>query len=352
MKNRYRDMFDEVRASDTLRQEVLHMREQNTSARRRLPVGGLVAAALAVVLLAGTALAVTSPTLRDWFARKWAEGTGGDISEGQAMVIDSLTETVGESQTAGDITVTVDSITVGGDALWALVDVAGVDFAAKERYSFDSIYVEILPDPSEGAYGGASYSLGSIGLTEDGAARMLLEFSGIFPTGNQINAGGYTLELRLRDLTLCRRAGEPDEIIYEGEWSFSIPLTESMVPTIAIDSAVVELGAGAEDMEDAAASSGVTITLWDIRVTATGLSFYTAYSDDEAVERVQMAALSYLEAAVILTDGTEVTAGSGGGSRTEDGGWYCTSQWPAPIDVEDVTAIRIAGTEIPVPQKG
>ena len=94
MENRYRDMFDEVRASDTLRQEVLHMREQNTSARRRLPMGGLVAAALAVVLLAGTALAVTSPTLRDWFARKWAEGTGGDISEGQAMVIDSLTEEV------------------------------------------------------------------------------------------------------------------------------------------------------------------------------------------------------------------------------------------------------------------
>ena len=347
MKNRYRDMFDQVRASDTLRQEVLHMREQNTSARRRLPVGGLVAAALAVVLLAGTALAVTSPTLRDWFARKWAEGTGGEIGESQALLIDSLTETVGESRTIGEVTVMVDSITVGGDALWALVDVEGLDFAAKERYSFDGIGVEILPDPSEGAYGGASYSLGSIGLTEDGAVRMLLEFSGIFSTGNQINNGDYTLELRLRDLVLCRPAGEQDEIIYEGEWTFSIPLTESMVPTIAIDSAVVELGAGVEDMEDAAAS-GVTFTLWDIQVTATGISFYTAYSDDEAVERVQMAALSYLESAVILSDGTEVTTGSGGGSRTEDGGWYCTSQWPAPLNVEDIAALRIGETEIAV----
>ena len=352
MENRYRDMFDEVRASDTLRQEVVHMREPNRSARRRLPVGGLIAAALAVVLAAGTALAAASPSLRDWFARKWAEGTGGEISESQALLIDSLTQKVGESRTVGDVTVTVDSITVGGDALWALVDVEGLDFAAKERYSFDGIYVEILPDPSEGAYGGASYSLGSIGLTEDGAVRMLLEFSGIFSTGNQINTGDYTLELRLRDLTLCRRAGEPDEIIYEGEWSFSIPLTESMVPTIAIDSAVVELGAGGEDMEDAAASSGVTITLWDIRVTATGLSFYTAYSDDEAAERVQMAALSYLEVAVILSDGTEVLSNGSGGSQTEGGGWYCTSQWPVPIDVEDVMAIRIGGTEIPVPQNG
>ena len=352
MKSRYQEMFDQVRASDTLRTEVLQMRNQEngTRTRRRLPMAGLAAAVLAVVLVAGTALAVASPSLRDWFAREWAERTGGNISENQALLIDSLTQTVGESRTVGDVTVTVDSITVGGDALWALVDVEGLDFDAEALYSFDQTDIEILPDPSEGAYGGASYSLGSIGMTEDGAVRMLLEFSGIFSTGNQINTGDYTLELRLRDLTLCRRAGEPDEIIYEGEWSFSIPLTESMVPTIAIDSAVVELGAGAEDMEDAAASSGVTITLWDIRVTATGLSFYTAYSDDEAVERVQMAALSYLEAAVILTDGTEVTTGSGGGSRTEDGSMYCTNQWPVPLDVEDIVALRIGGTEIPVPQ--
>ena len=346
-RKRYRETFSHLRASPETRRRILDMEMKQN--RRRPRLAPLALAAALVAVLAVTAMAAFSGTLKDWFAREWANRTGGEISEEQALVIDSLTEKVGESRTVGDVTVTVDSITVGGDALWALVDVAGVDFSAKERYSFDGIYVEILPDPSEGAYGGASYSLGSIGMTEDGAVRMLLEFSGIFPTGNQINAGGYTLELRLRDLTLCRRAGEPDKIIYEGEWSFSIPLTESMVPTIAIDSAVVELGAGAEDMEDAAASSGVTITLWDIRVTATGLSFYTAYSDDEAVERVQMAALSYLEAAVILTDGTEVTTGSGGGSRTEDGGWYCTNQWPVPLNVEDIVSLRIGGTEIPVP---
>ena len=352
MNSRYQEMFDEVRASDTLKQEVLRMQNQENGrrTRRRLPVAGLAAAVLAVVLVAGTALAVASPSLRDWFAWEWAERTGGNISENQALLIDSLTQTVGESRTVGDVTVTVDSLTVGGDALWALVDVEGVDVLAKERYSFDGIYVEILPDPNGGSVlGGASYSMGSIGLTEDGAARMLLEFSGIFSTGNQINNGDYTLELRLRDLTLCRRAGERDEVIYEGEWSFSIPLTESMVPTIAIDSAVVELGAGGEEAEGTETASGVTITLWDIRVTATGISFYTAYSDDEAVERVQMAALSYLEAAVILSNGTEVTTGSGGGSRTEDGGWYCTSQWPVPLNVADVTAICIGGTEIPVP---
>ena len=40
MKNRYQEMFDEVRASDTLKQEVLRMQNQENGrrTRRRLPV--------------------------------------------------------------------------------------------------------------------------------------------------------------------------------------------------------------------------------------------------------------------------------------------------------------------------
>ena len=43
MKNRYQEMFDEVRASDTLKQEVLRMQNQENGrrTRRRLPVAGL-----------------------------------------------------------------------------------------------------------------------------------------------------------------------------------------------------------------------------------------------------------------------------------------------------------------------
>ena len=345
-RRRYQETFSHLQVSPETRRRILDMEMKQNRRRPRLAV--LALAAVLIVVLAATAMAAFSGTLGDWFAREWANRTGGEISEDQALVIDSLTEKVGESQTVGDVTVTVDSITVGGDVLWALVDVTGVEFAANEKYSFDSFDVEILPDPSEGNYGGAAYSIGSIGLTESGAARMLLEYDGIFSTGNQINAGGYTLELRLSDLTLRRSPGERDEVIYEGQWDFSIPLTESMLPAITIDSAVVAIGAGAEEAEGTETASSVTFTLWDIRVTATGLSFYTAYSDDEAVERVQMAALSYLEASVILSDGTEVSANSSGGSRTEDGGWYCTSQWPAPLNVEDIAALRIGETEIAV----
>lgn len=339
MKNRYQEMFDEVRASERLRTEVLQMRKQDNQkmTRYRLPVAGLVTAVLAVVL-AGTALAMVSPTLRGWFAREWAAQTGGEISESQALLIESLTQKVGESAASGDVTVTVDSITVGGDVLWALLDVEGVAFDAGKKYSFDGICVEILPDPSEGSLGGAAYSLGSIGVTESGAVRMLLEFSGVFSSGNQINSGGYTLELQLKDLIRCRGGGREDETIYEGSWEFSLPLTvESLSPVITIDSAAVVGDALTTGEDETLERTKQEFTLRDISITATGLSFYS----DGACELLNVAA--------VLSDETEVVSHEGGGSRLEDGTWYHAHQWPVPLDVEDIVALRIGETEIPVP---
>lgn len=351
MREEYRRLFDEVHASEKLRTEVLKMREQSNSSKRRVVPAALLAAVLVVVLLAGTALAVTSPTLRDWFAREWGNATGKEISEDQALLIESLTQKVGESATFGDVTVTVDSITVGGDVLWALLDVEGLDFDAGKKYSFDDIYVEILPDPSEGAYGGAGFSLGSIGVTEDGAVRMLLEYSGVFSTGNQINSGDYALEMRMDNLVRYRQGNQEDEVIYEGSWTFSIPLTvESMSPVITIDSAMVvadeidgdNFDSSETEPEDGEALEGapvelpsVRVALTDIQISATGVSYRT---DDSCT----------LTATAILKDGSEVRSGSGGGSRLEDGTWYASHQWPVPIDVGDVVALRLGETEIQV----
>ena len=345
MNSRYQEMFDEVRASDTLKQEVLRMQNQENGrrTRRRLPVAGLAAAVLAVVLVAGTALAVASPSLRDWFAREWAERTGGNISENQALLIDSLTQKVGESQAVGDVTVTVDSLTVGGDVLWALVDVEGLDFNADALYSFDQTDIEILPDPSGGAPGVMAYSIGSIGLTEDGAVRMLLEFSCNFRNNVQLERGGYTLHLSMQDLTLVRVKRE-DKIIYDGIWTFSIPLTvESFSTVITIDNVVlhdrtepdIRHGENGEVEYDGVLEKDVTLT--DIQLSSTGLSFLADSSVTLTVE-------------AILSDGTEVLSSSGGGVTLEDGSMYCTNQWPVPLDVEDIVALRIGGTEIPVPQ--
>ena len=156
MRNIYRETFDQIRASEQLREEVLKMTKQEhiTTVKRRIPKTVLIAAALALVL-AGTALAVASPTLREWFEKKWAEETSSQLKESQSLVVDSLTQKVGISDTSGEVTVTVDSITVGTSQIWALLDVEGWDFDRNAQYSFDRMRVEIVPDPSEGQHGGA-----------------------------------------------------------------------------------------------------------------------------------------------------------------------------------------------------
>ena len=337
MQETYRKLFDQVHASQRLQKEVAQMREQrNDAPRRRIAPGALLAAILVVLVLAGTTLAAAGGSLGDWFTQKWGEETGGSMTQQQAQVIDSLTQKVGESRTSGDVTVTVDSLTVGGDALWALLDVEGLRFDESKKYSFDRIGVEILPDPSEGAVGGAGCSLGSIDVTESGAVRMLLEFTGVFSTGNQLSDGGYALELRLHDLVRCRQGGE-DEVIAQGEWSFSIPLTvDSLSPVISIESALVKGEMLQEGADGALEKVTQEVELRDITFTATGVSFYTEESSE------------LLDVAAIFADGTEVASNGGGGSRMEDGSWYGSCQWPVPIDVEQVTALRIGETEIPI----
>lgn len=57
MKASYREMFDEVHASERLKEEVMNMtRQERTQVVKKLSVSFIIAAALAVIL-AGTALA-------------------------------------------------------------------------------------------------------------------------------------------------------------------------------------------------------------------------------------------------------------------------------------------------------
>ena len=111
MQNIYRETFEQIHASEQLRKEVANVPKQEKAAfRHHISKAGLIAAALALAL-AGTVLAVASPTLWWWFEQKWEEETGSSMTESQSLVIDGLTRKVGESVTSGDVTVTVDSLT-------------------------------------------------------------------------------------------------------------------------------------------------------------------------------------------------------------------------------------------------
>lgn len=125
MQNIYRETFEQIHASEQLRKEVANVPKQEKAAfRHHISKAGLIAAALALAL-AGTVLAVASPTLWWWFEQKWEEETGSSMTESHPG--DRRPDPkVGESVTSGDVTVTVDSITVGSSQIWALLDSDGL----------------------------------------------------------------------------------------------------------------------------------------------------------------------------------------------------------------------------------
>lgn len=180
MEENYRAMFDQVRASDKLREEVSQMKMHKQMPRRRFPKTGLIAAVI-LVLLAGSAIAsVGVPgTLRGWFAREWEESTGAPMTEEQLALVDDLTQPVGVSDTQNSVTVTVDSITVGNSTMWLLLKISG-DYPAEEtlRYHFRGIDMALEPDPDQvETPGGYGFDFPYAAVAEDGVLTMLVRFT-------------------------------------------------------------------------------------------------------------------------------------------------------------------------------
>ena len=80
-KNRYQSTFSHIRASETLRMEVLNMKPENTNIRsRKRHWKPLLITAVLLCLLAGTALAVAlNENLLSYFETQWYNITGNSM---------------------------------------------------------------------------------------------------------------------------------------------------------------------------------------------------------------------------------------------------------------------------------
>ena len=126
MNDLYRKTFDEIHASEALRQEVLNMTKQEKAAARRQAPRMLLIAAIVALVLAGTALAAAVPGIRQWFSQQWTQETGQPIHTDQLGLIDQLSDAVGVSVESGGVTVTVDSVTRGENVIWFLLRYDGL----------------------------------------------------------------------------------------------------------------------------------------------------------------------------------------------------------------------------------
>ena len=342
MREQYRETFDEVHASDRLRQEVWNMTKEERAqpAKRRIPKAALIAAVL-VLVLTGTALAAVGmpQTLRDWFAIEWQERTDSDISQEQLALIDSLTQKVGVSDTQNGVTVTLDSITVGNSSMWMMLHVSG-GYSENEdlRYHFDGIDLTMDPDPEQqpNTPGGHGFDFPYSKVGSDGTLMVLVRFE-IDLAGLSSLTDTHRQVTLLLENVVCNDMTDPEDedlLLTEGSWTLQFDLEPQALNAIQIPG---QVQAEARSTEGGA---NKTVTFWDVAITATDITFVQSEEDQ----------MYDVRPSLVLEDGTVIEVGNGA-SRFRDEAyteWSSVWYWPVPVDLSQAAALRIGGTEIPL----
>lgn len=341
MERQYREMFDEVRSSSRLREEVTRMTMmERKPARRRLPKKALLAAAVLVVL-AGTAMAaVGAPgTLKGWFAQEWQETTGTAMDAEQLALIDELTRPVGVSDTQNGTTVTVDSVTVGSGTAWILLKVSGSYTENPDlRYHFDCIDLTLDPDPDQvGTPGGYGFEFPYAGVAQDGTLTMLVRYTIDLAGQSSLLDEPRQVTLLLDDL-VCNdmtESGDEDVTLAEGHWTLTFPLEPGETRmTLTLE----EISVPAQKLETRETK---TISLRDVSISATDITYVQSVEDQEWTPS---------KCALVLEDGSVVNWSSGS-SRFRDEvqtEWSSVYYWQVPVDLSKVTALRFGDVEIPL----
>ena len=388
MRTPYQEAFDHVTASERLKDEVLDMtKREKQDLCRRIPKFILIAAVIAL-LLAGTALAVNIPNLQDWFQQYWADATGESLmNPQQEEVMNSVTQSVdatsnmengaedtstGDTFSEGtlpeaashsdaptqkvdsagtadpsqspsasqapaasqkpDVTVSLDSVAVGEDALWMLVHVTG-NYEPGKRYSFRR--GELLGAPEkEFSELGITVSSGVTAeryeILDDGSLQILLHYQCLNSSADLTQGGTY--ELQLEDLMMDRNP------IQKGQWNLSFSLDNVATSTPVVLEHVTLPVEGLEGQD--------TVEFEEIRITSTGVRF---------VCQPQFCGYSlWTDVALVLADGSEIAGFGGHGSwtgETDTSNWYSAYNWNLPVAVEQAVALRIGKTVITFPQE-
>ena len=305
---------------------------------QRLPVA-LIAAILALLLMgAGVVAAIIyGDSIQSWFGYYWEEITGQSMSEEHLAVIEHLSQDIGVSETVGDVTVTVDSATVGDDSFYLLLKVDGInisDTPDTHSYNFLMGTMETAPDPLlDGAFVG--WGTDYLGVNGDGSALLLLNYEYLSDINSAMDTRPLQVWLRLQDLARDAHT-DKEKIVAEGEWYFSFVIDRSQpIETILLPDTEV-MAIDSESREE------IPVMITNIELTNTGLRFQYNYKNGTLF-------LSEQRIAVILKNGNIIGNNGGIGSPTEENtDMRYTYQWLVPVNLDEVAAIQIGEVPIPV----
>ena len=303
---------------------------RRTGGRRRFSM--VMAACLLVVLVSGTALAVSSGDgLKNWFETNWKSWNGQELGEEQTAVIDSLTTPLGVSQTVGDVTVTADSIAYSDGYFWIMLYAEGVKMDSDEAYGFAKSKVEVQSETLEDL----SWGWGSItdASGDENRARILIDGQINPDLLQQVSGQEAQFTLKMSDFMEHPTDADKQKLLQDGDWTleFTVPLTETgktLTPDDFDSEFTVPNG-----------QTKATVHIEDMEINSVGIR-YIVSSDLEA-ENVHGEMPT-----AILKNGGEVSITGGSGEEQEDGSWLMRYQWSMPLDVDQIAAIRLGSATV------
>lgn len=302
---------------------------------RRLPIA-LIAAILALFLMgAGVVAIIYGDSIQSWLNHYWKAITGQSMTKEQTALIEHLSQEIDISQTISNATVTVDSATVGDDNFFILLRIEGLQFSNKHSYGFESVNMNVKPDPLEGNDGTSGYGFQYHGLDGNGAALLLVEYSYVSSTGYEKDTSPIDIVLTLEDL-IKNAHTDKEELLIEGEWIFHFSLDRSILPE-GINLPDTEVMAMDLDKREL-----VPVTITNIELTSTGLRFRYDYADGTLSIETHIS--------VVLNNGITIRERGGAGTTLDDGKTLnCSYQWLVPINLDEVSSVLIGDTAISVP---
>lgn len=348
----YKETMDRVRTPQQVRKRILDMdpadgqreasglwetegRQESSDRwrvgrRRRMSMG--LAACLLVVLVSGTALAISAGDgLKTWFEMSWKAWNGQEMPDEQIAVIDSLTTPLGVSQTVGDVTVTADSIAYSDGYYWILVHAEGLEFDKHHAYGFAESRLEVESETMDSL----GWNWGSEDHTEksgDYSRTCILIDGEINPDLlEQAEGQDVTFTLTMSDFMENPTDADGKKLLQEGTWTleFTVPLTEDEKALVIEDF---------DTLLTAPGGGSVPVRVQDIRVNTVGIS-YTLCSprfEDGDEENIHGEAPR-----AIMKNGGELGITGGSGKRLEDGSWQIRYNWSMPLDVREIAAVRL-----------
>lgn len=360
--NKYHRAMQATHMPEDLRQDILNRLKTQEKSKprpfRRPPLAALAAALLAVVFLAGGALAAVKT---DGFSSWFGEKTNREISPGVTAVIEGLSDSPAISVTDEGTTVSVESVYASDGIAHVMLKVTsevidfkeGVDYCFSGRcYDGDEYpimsHVMLLFD------GAADVSVRSAGglwdcwkIDEENNSLYIIYTFFVHQDGTEdasmgsFRDGGHVMHFELHGID---ERFSPENIVeHSGYWSFDVPLPDTAEEVIFIDTADIETrnyySTGMEDPP-------FYLTLENIEITASAISF-----DYQAPQYGNTYLYCIFDLTAVLSDGTEVRLsensrqilGTPGGDRSQH------LYWELPIDVSELDHIKSYGSRIEIP---